>query len=326
MKEKLFAIIFTIGLSSIGISAKGQDYIFETSDISRFWETYDSISVLTDSAEISRVFNAMYLEKASAGFKELMKTCGDVRTPEYFIEDFQLYPKFWKSCRRSTLKIKEKQNEIDSVFKSFNAIYPEFIAPKVCILIGTFSIGGNATDEWILLGGEYVSYDSSFELSEFATDDKKSWEHFIMSNFLTFKNAKISLIIAHETTHFLQKNNPSHNVLEKCIYEGVAEFVSEKMSGEKVKAEYTLYGDEHEQEVLTEFLKDKNNKDISKWLYEGSQSNSRPKDLGYYVGYKICESYYLNQADSVKAIKDMISISDYNGFFEKSGYALKIKK
>ncbi len=325
MKEKLLVLMFTIGLSSFGICTKAQDYTFETSDITRFWETYDTIATMTDSAEISRVFNEMYLEKASDGFKELMKTCGDVRTPEYFIEDFQLYPNFWKSCRNSTLKIRDKQNEIDSVFNNFNALFPEFTPPKVCVLIGTFSIGGNATDEWILLGGEYVSYDSCFELGEFVTDDKKSWEHFIMSNYLYFKNAKISLVIAHETTHFLQENQPSDNVLVHCIYEGVAEFISEKMSGEKIKTAYSLYGEEHEEELLAEFIEDKNNKDISGWLYEGSQSDNRPKDVGYFVGYKICEAYYLNQKDSVKAIKDMIAISDNNDFFEKSGYAQKFK-
>ena len=49
------------------------------------------------------------------------------------------------------------------------------------------------------------------------------------------------------------------------------------------------------------------------------------RDLAYYVGYAICDSYYNNASDKTKAIKEMIEL-DYNNetdliaFVEKSGY------
>jgi len=306
---------------------KSLDYEFETSDINRFWGTYDTITALTDSAEIYRVFNEMYLDKASEGFKEIMKTCGDIRTPEYFIEHFELYPNFWESCRSSTLNIKKKKNKIDSVFKKFLDVFPNFKPPKVCIFMGTFSTVGQATNGWIVLGGEFVSYNSFFVVEEFNSKNKQSWEYQQVWNGFSFmKTSDISLIVAHETVHILQKKKPRGNVLENCIYEGVAEFVSEKISGIRNQTLYTSYGEEHERELWSEFLQDKNNQDISRWLYEGSNSGERPKDLGYYIGYKICESYFLSHTDSIKALQNMISISDYNEFFETSGYAKKFKK
>jgi uncharacterized protein YjaZ len=46
----------------------------------------------------------------------------------------------------------------------------------------------------------------------------------------------------------------------------------------------------------------------------------RPADLGYYVGYKICQEYYEKSADKKKAIKDILEIRDFDQFFRESGY------
>ena len=46
-------------------------------------------------------------------------------------------------------------------------------------------------------------------------------------------------------------------------------------------------------------------------------------DLGYYIGYKICESYYQSAKDKKQAIKDILEIKDFNQFLIDSKYEAK---
>ena len=52
----------------------------------------------------------------------------------------------------------------------------------------------------------------------------------------------------------------------------------------------------------------------------GEAAKERPADLGYYIGYKICEAYYQNAKDKKQAIKDILGIKDFNQFLKDSGY------
>ncbi len=63
-----------------------------------------------------------------------------------------------------------------------------------------------------------------------------------------------------------------------------------------------------------------NGKDASNWLYQGDKAKDKPADLGYYVGYKIVESYYNKAKDKKQAIKDILEIKDFNVFLTASGY------
>jgi uncharacterized protein YjaZ len=56
------------------------------------------------------------------------------------------------------------------------------------------------------------------------------------------------------------------------------------------------------------------------WLYQGDKAKDRPADLGYYVGYKIVESYYKNATDKKQAVKDILGIKDVQEFLKTSRY------
>jgi uncharacterized protein YjaZ len=61
-------------------------------------------------------------------------------------------------------------------------------------------------------------------------------------------------------------------------------------------------------------------KKLNNWLYNGSQAKDRPADLGYYVGYKICEAYYRNASNKRQAIKDILELKDFRQFLQASKY------
>jgi hypothetical protein len=43
-----------------------------------------------------------------------------------------------------------------------------------------------------------------------------------------------------------------------------------------------------------------------------------PADLGYWVGYMICKSYYDNAGDKKQAVYDILNVQDYKAFYEKT--------
>jgi hypothetical protein len=54
-------------------------------------------------------------------------------------------------------------------------------------------------------------------------------------------------------------------------------------------------------------------------LYQ-STDKSRPKDLGYWIGYKIIKSYYMKTKNKMDAVKDILNIQDFNQFLIDSEY------
>jgi hypothetical protein len=61
----------------------------------------------------------------------------------------------------------------------------------------------------------------------------------------------------------------------------------------------------------------------SRWLYEGDRAKYRPADMGYYIGFKICEALYKRSADKSAAIRQILAISDADATLKESGYGEK---
>lgn len=53
-------------------------------------------------------------------------------------------------------------------------------------------------------------------------------------------------------------------------------------------------------------------KESINWLYNGGDVKDKQADLGYYMGYKIAESYYNNSDDKNKAISEIIEMKFKN--------------
>jgi uncharacterized protein YjaZ len=113
------------------------------------------------------------------------------------------------------------------------------------------------------------------------------------------------------------------SLLGKSIKEGSADFISEMIAGKIINDQLRAYGDPRERELWLEFKQQMDGKDWSRWLYQGDKSKDRPADLGYYIGYKICDSYYRHASDKAAAIKDILRIRDFKEFLRASQYESK---
>jgi uncharacterized protein YjaZ len=130
-------------------------------------------------------------------------------------------------------------------------------------------------------------------------------------------------IVAHEIIHFEQDNADGSTLLAQSIKEGAADFLGEMIAGQIINPHLHTFGNPRERELWEEFKKEMNGKVMLKWLYNGSAVKDRPADLGYYVGYKICEAYYKLAKDKKQAISDILNIKNFEQFLKASQYEKK---
>ena len=295
------------------LSCKEQNemtYTLETSDIVNFWTAYDSIKSVENKAE---VFNKLYLEKASDLFDSIMAESGDIRNPENYLESFEKYPKFWESLRKPTLELQNILPDINSCFKKVKSIYPKFEPGDVCVFVGPWAIEGSVLRGVIFLGAEMNVPLKEVDLSEFEED----------ISFVYLNDIKSTII--HETIHLQQKSD-AEDVLSACIREGSADFLAELFLGKPFISPMYDYGWANERKLWAEFSKEMHSSDWSRWLYGSSGTDERPQDLGYFMGYVITKSFYENMNNKDLAVKDIIEVTDFDQFLEKSGYSEKFKK
>lgn len=309
---KTFLVIFT---SFILYSCSGQNsknVVIDTSDIANFWTAYDSIQ---NSTEKSKVFTELYLNKASEPFKKMIEASGDISNVENYFESFEKYPKFWASLRKPTMELQKIESEVFACYDRVKKIYPEFNAGNVCVFIGVRNIQASVwkKENLIFMGGELNLPFEDVDLTEFKPEETFAYQNSIQST------------IIHETIH-LQQKGESESLLGNSIHEGSADFLAELFLNEPYKSQAYVYGKKKEQNLWVEFSKEMYSTDVSNWLYGKSGKKDRPADLGYFMGYMITKSYYEKAKDKDKAIREIIEVTDFDKFLDKSGYAEKFKE
>jgi uncharacterized protein YjaZ len=144
-------------------------------------------------------------------------------------------------------------------------------------------------------------------------------------------------MIAHEAVHTQERGIPVWEIfkllkhkrltlLNMCIMEGNADFVTQELLGLNINAWVHRYGKEHACALNREFQQaiDETPFDSSRWLHNGNATTAdRPADLGYYVGSEIAKGYYENTPNKQKALKTLLKRGKYKKVYKKSGYADK---
>jgi hypothetical protein len=296
------------------IQAQKRDFkVVYTADIDRFWEVYDSVATTSDTAKQADFIQRLYVDKATPGLNAFMKARDyDAKLWTTLINK---YPKFWKSIRSNTLSIKDQVPAITRSIENFRKLYPEMRPSKMYFTVGGLRSGGTTTDDMVLIGAEIATADKNTDASEL-----NDW----LKN--VFKNQQSSNLVAlnvHEYVHTQQKAGEGQLLLAQTITEGSADFIAELVTRKKNNNAYMIYGREHEQEIKEKFLIEMFSGATGNWLYNGS--NNPHADLGYFVGYRICQAYYEHHTDKKQAIKKIMELDYANeqqitDFLRQSGY------
>lgn len=306
------ALLTIISLFVFGISFSQEKQIIETKDIDNFWSAFDKLKYATSESDSINIIQTDYINQSTEYFKEFIRLRNF--TAKEYISLIRKYPKFWNSVRKETEKVKYRKAEIEKVLDVYETALPNFKRPDICFVIGCLRTGGTTSNNLILIGTEIAASTTGTEKSELSI-----WLKSVIGT-----TGDIVSMVSHETIHTQQKGKLK-NLVEFTINEGTADFLSEKIAGFNINTISFKYGIENDCALKAEFLNDfsKNKTDFSKWLHNGGKSTNRPADLGYYIGYKIAEEYYLNAEDKKKAIIDLLDKKNYMKIFKNSGYIKK---
>jgi len=326
---KIFISTLFLLFAFAKIYGQENEQYFVTTDIDNFWTAYDKIKTTNDSALQYKYLNNIFIKKGTPGLKAIM----EVReyTSKSYIDAINNYPLFWNSIRANTLKAKDFATEIALEVNKIKNIYPDLKPAKTYFTIGALLTNGTTLDGQVLIGSEVALTDKKTITSEFP----KNLSH-LRTFFDTDPINGVVFLNVHEYVHTQQKTTVANNLLGQCVLEGVAEFVAVTATGKPSETPAMDYGKQHFDRVREVFTKQMFfNSFTGFWLYSNADNEFKTRDLGYYVGYDICEKYYHKAKDKKQAIKEMIEL-DYNNenqlhkFVDKSGYfetpLKKIKK
>jgi hypothetical protein len=298
--NKAFLFIIISSLTSLSFAQKSKQ-TFVSTDIDNFWIAYDKINSTKDSLKQYALLKELYIDKGTQGLKSII----EVRnyTEKEFMEWIIKNPKFWISIRPNTLKIRSLYPEINSDIEKLKKAYPNLKPSTIYFTIGAFRTGGTIKGNKVLIGSELSLADKSTVI-----DELPGWRQ----PFYKTQNPinEIPLLCTHEYIHTQQKELVE-NLISMCLYEGVAEFISCKVTGKKSDAPAIEFGKAKQKIVVDRFVSDlfimTNNYN---WMWGENRNELQVRDLGYYIGYEICERYYNLSKDKAKAIKELIEL-DY---------------
>ncbi len=291
--------ILTLIFSIVFVSAFSQKStkIF-TSDIDNFWIAYDSIRNTDNHPKKLELIKRLYTDKGTEGLKTFMKVRDYNDT--LFVNIIDQYPKFWNSVRPNTLTIKTKTKELEASVARLKKIYPELKEAEMYFTVGGLNSGGTVSGNKVLVGSEIATGLPSTDVSEFQSDwlktvfAQQSLDHIVSLNI-------------HEYIH-TQQNGERRRVLNKAIKEGSCDLIAELVMDKPLERKYLSYGAAHAADIKKEFKKEMLTSNLGNWFYNGRQKGESA-DLGYYVGYEICKSYYKNAKDKKRAVKDIIELN-----------------
>jgi len=266
--------------------------------------SYDSIQTTNDFSKKLNFINQLYIEKGTKGLKALMKSKDYNDT--LYLKVIDEYPNFWKSVRPNTLSVKNKTEELNTAIQNLKKLYPELKDAEIYFAIGCLGAAGRTTDNMVLIGTELATGTSETDVSDFKNDWYKN----------TFAHNSLDDIVSlniHEYIHTQQKINNSVQLLNQVIKEGSCDFIAELALEKPLQRAYISYGNLHLDNLKKKFKEQMflNFGFEDNWLYNGLQEGDSA-DLGYYIGYEICKSYYNNSKDKTKAIKDIIELNYSN--------------
>ena len=310
-----FVLLFIIFLSTIfNLKSQNSASDFYTIDIDNFWQAFDSVQNTDEPIKKKNFIQTLYIDRGTDGLRAFIYTRGFAS--ENWLKLINDYPKFWASIRSNTQQAKLSIKDFEQNILAFANIYPGIKPVKVYFTIGGINIEGASLDDIVFVASEIAFRNSKVDVSEFSN----KW---ILNLYKHQSDERVKALMLHEYCHGQQKGQ-AQNLLGMCIKEGSCDFVAEIVIGQEIKTDYLKYGKNHDKELKQKFKNELNSINHKNWLYNANESNNTA-DLGYYMGYAICKSYYESFTDKKLAIKSIIELnysdkSEVENFLLESNY------
>lgn len=314
---KTLLLVFALLLGFAETRGQSKEKIV-TYDIANFWRAYDKIVATKDTAQQYAYLNTLFLQPGSPGLKAIMQARD--YTARSYVQAINRYPQFWQSIRKNTSRAATLARRAETGVNKLRQLYPELKPATIYFTVGALRTGGTSLGDMVLMGSEIALANHTTTTSEFGPEWAQLAEH-----LKTLNDDAVLFTIVHEYIHTQQKTTLGNTLLAQSVLEGVAEFVTVTTTSQRSTLPAIAYGAAHTAAVQQRFASHMFNSFTGFWLYSSEKNEFNTRDLGYYVGYAICEKYYQQAPDKKQAIKTMIEL-DYNNeaalcaFVDQAGY------
>ena len=277
-----------------------------TEDLPRFWASFDQG---TDAA----TFERGYLAPGSSHLRSFLQS--RIGSAERLAETVTRN-RAYASIRENTLSVVTPawREELAAVFAKAKEFDPAAVFPPTALLVGRMNSGGTTSASGILIGLELYSL-----APDSPHDTLDAFERVAVQS-----NENLLALIAHEHVHTQQDffgARPTTTLLEKCLREGIADYVGEKTAGKVINPAMYEWARVHEAALWSEFRAEMNGTDHSRWLYNQGKDPNRPGDLGYFIGYRIAAAWAKRQGTEGEAVRALLRVDDAARVLAESGYA-----
>ncbi|HGM7334426.1 TPA: DUF2268 domain-containing putative Zn-dependent protease [Stenotrophomonas maltophilia] len=270
-----------------------------TEDVTRFYALYDTAGGKPSVAQLRG-----YMAEGSVGLAELAKARRV--TPERIAEAMVAQPELYAQGRNCLAELPMVKQRLTHVFANLRAIYPQTRFPPVTIAVGRGRPVGLTSKSGVIIGLEALC------AADFMNPN-------VQDRFVH--------VIAHEYVHIQQTGltdfepgDPHATVLRISLGEGIAEFITELISGNVGNGRHAAWTRGREVHIESAFALDLDSTDLSPWLYNYTPGSQEPYDLGYWVGYRIAKAYYLQARDKRDAVRALIQQDNPKTILATSGW------
>jgi len=275
-------------------------------DVDRFWEIWPRLPI-SDIDACARLLEDDYLDKGTVGLRDFWRL--RVESGRQFAGALQSRPKYYASLQGTCANLNEQEFLIRDACARFNDLAGRSPRIDTYFLIGRMNSAGTVSENGLLIGLDMMGLSESAPLDELG-----DWHRSVVAPL-----HELPRLVLHEYVHALQETSTPRTLLANSILEGTADFVVSLLLGPHGSAHHE-YGRAHETDLWNEFRDEMDGPDISNWLCQGDSAIDRPADLGYFVGQQICAAYYARQSDPRLAVRQMLSIENFEAFAMDSGY------
>jgi hypothetical protein len=272
--------------------------VISTTDVDLFWHAYDTWKATGNSVpdRLAEILDRDYIKKGSQGVQDFVPD--RIISADALAKTILNDPTYYETVRGNTEQMQSFVPEIRKGFQRLKQIYPDAVFPPIYFVIGRRNSGGTDSENGLIIGAEmFADNGSRLHLSE------------------------VVCIVIHELIHY-QQQAKGKDLTTTVMMEGDADFIAELITGNQIDEDAKPYGDSHEEELWKKFQEDAIKNDFKPWLYNGNdEKRVGPPDLGYYVGYKVCQSFYEISAEKGAALKTLIAMKNPKAIIEQSRYS-----
>jgi len=277
-----------------------------TSDVNHFWQAFDAAAKLPP-AQRAAVYQRDYVDRASQGLKDyLAQRHVTTASLAQHVEQNRAY---YAKVRPYIGQVVDQKPVIKAAFRRLKNSIPHIKFPEhVYFVVGVQRGAGMNSAHGIILAAEM-----------FATPPGTPYSY--NKTYPSF----VPFAVVHETIHFNQTFQPGNQatLLQYVITEGTADFIASLTLPEPDLRQYTdrwHYGCPHEAELAARFETELNQTSTGPWMYNHHPNTGWPPDMGYWLGYRIDQTFYDRADNKLAALRAMLRVMDFKAFLKDSGY------